>query len=527
MFKSLQKAIILVLLGIIIFPSFAFAQTFNDPYIPQQWYLNTLKMNQVWDYTRGAGQVIAVIDAGVDTDHPDLINNIWTNQKEISGDGIDNDHNGYIDDIHGWDFVDGGNNPYPHVVSCPKGTICDELAINHATVVSGIIAAEAGNGLDVAGLAPEAKIMPIRALDTLGSGSSADVIKGIDYAIKNGATIINMSFAGTIEDPELNTAIEKAYNAGLAVVVAAGNKEGTTQINLDTSPRYPICSRGTLGQKISFGVGSHDESGMLSDFSNYGSSCLDLIAPGDNITGIVVYDPALGFIPQVQTGFRGTSLAAPMVSGAIALIRSYRPGLSLSRIYQLLRENAGDVSAVNGSFALKIGAGALDILNIMTKLSLTSAIIPVDGLSFEDLVKSNLTSSVYYYGTDGKRYVFPDGKTYLSWYPDFSLVKTISPETLALIPFGGVVNMRPGTTLLKVTTSPQVYAVDKNGTLRWIANAQVAQDLYGDGWAKNIKDLQDAFFFNYHLGADINSIDDYSVVGALNNSRTISSDKGL
>lgn len=525
--KKLQKVLLLVLMGVIIFPSFAFAQNFNDPAISQQWYLNTLKMNQVWDYARGAGQVVAVIDAGVDIDHPDLINQIWTNQKEIAGDKIDNDRNGFIDDIHGWDFVDRDNDPQPPVIKCTVGSECDDLAFHHGTVVAGTIAAESGNGLDIAGLAPEAKIMPLRVLDSLGSGSSGDVIKGIDYAIKNGATIINMSFAGSIEDSQLNNAIEKAYNAGLAVVVAAGNKEGTMQIDLDTSPRYPICSRGTVGQKISFGIGAHEEQGKLADFSNYGSSCLDLIAPGDNITGLMVYDPSNDFVTQVGNGFRGTSLATPMAAGAIALIRSYRPSLTLSRVYQLLRENARDVSAINANFALDIGAGAMDILNVMAALSMTPAITPVDGLFFGDVLKSNLTSSVYYYAEDGKRYVFPDSKTYLSWYPDYSLVKTISPEMLASVPFGGVVNIRPGTTLLKVTTSPQVYAVDRNGTLRWIANEDVARDLYGDTWFEDIRDLQDAFFFNYHLGSDINSSLDYSVVSSLNNSRTISKDKGL
>jgi len=527
MFKSLHKTLITALVGITLFPSFAFAMTFNDPYISKQWYLSSLNMSRVWDYARGAGQVIAVIDAGVEINHPDLINQIWTNQKEILGDRIDNDNNGFIDDIHGWDFIDNDNDPHAHLPVCPDPQNCDDLPFHHATIVSGIIAAEAGNGLDIAGLAPEAKIMPIRALDSQGSGSSADVIKGIDYAIKNGATVINMSFAGTLEDPELNNAIERAYNAGLAVVIASGNKEGDTPINLDASPRYPICSRGSSGQKISFGVGSHDISGKLSDFSNYGSNCLDLIAPGEEITGIVVYDPANGYPDQVQTGFRGTSLAAPMASAAIALIRSFRPGLSLSRIYQLLRENASDVSSVNGDMALKIGAGALNIINIMNKLSSTSAVMPIEGLLFGDLVKSKQTTSVYYYAEDGRRYVFPDGKTYLSWYPDFSLVKTISPENLAMMPLGGVVNVRPGTMLLKVTTSPQVYAVDKNGTLRWIADEVTARDLYGDNWFKNIKDLQDAFFFNYHLGPDINSPVNYSVAGVLNNSRTISQDKGL
>lgn len=527
MHKIFQKTLILLMAGTMLIPSFVSAATFNDPYISQQWYLNTLNMSQVWDYSRGLGQVVAVIDAGIDIDHPDLVNRIWVNQREIFGDGVDNDRNGYVDDIRGWDFVDGDNDTHPYVTKCSNRNTCDDLALNHGTVVSGIIAADSNNGVDIAGLAPEARIMPLRALDALGSGSSADVIKGIDYAIKNGATILNMSFAGNIEDPELNHAIERAYNAGIAVVVAAGNKEGDSQIDLDVSPRFPICSRGSTGQKISFGVGAHDQNGKLADFSNYGSDCLDLIAPGDNITGIVLYDPANGYNSQVESGFRGTSLAAPMASGAIALIRAYRPGLSLARVYQLLRENARDVSGVNGADALKIGAGALDILNVMVTLSTTPAISPIDGLTFQDLVKSNSTTSVYYYAEDGKRYVFPDGKTYLSWYPDFSLVKTISVETLSQIPFGGVVNIRPGTTLLKVTTSPQVYAVDKNGTLRWITNEQVAIELYGNDWYQNIKDLQDAFFFNYHVGADINSIADYSIVGALNNSRTISSDKGL
>lgn len=120
------------------------------------------------------------------------------------------------------------------------------------------------------------------------------------------------------------------------------------------------------------------------------------------------------------------------------------------------------------------------------------------------LITTPTTDAVYYCGADGKRYVFPNSKIFFSWYEDFSDVQTITPEELASIPIGGAVTYRPGTRLIKITTDPKVYAVSRGGELRWITSEEIAETLYGSGWAKQVEDLPDAYFANYRIGEPIN-----------------------
>lgn len=146
--------------------------------------------------------------------------------------------------------------------------------------------------------------------------------------------------------------------------------------------------------------------------------------------------------------------------------------------------------------------------------------------SYGDLVKAS-GSSVYYYGPDGKRYVFPTEKTYFSWYADFSSVRTITDAELSAIPIGGNVTYRPGVRMLKVTTDPRTYAVDANGTLRWVETETVASALYGSNWAQKVDDLPDPFFVNYRLGTSLISSTDYSASSRTTSATTIAVDRGL
>ncbi|MDO8584020.1 MAG: hypothetical protein Q7R83_02465 [bacterium] len=155
--------------------------------------------------------------------------------------------------------------------------------------------------------------------------------------------------------------------------------------------------------------------------------------------------------------------------------------------------------------------------------SFTLAATPI---SSGDLIKAS-GPTVYYYGEDGKRYVFPTEKTYFSWYTDFSAVKTVSDSELASYPLGGNVTYRPGTRLVKITTDPKVYAVDKKGTLRWMENETIAKTLYGADWAKKVDDLPDAFFINYVIGAAVVTTADFIPVTATNDATSINADKGL
>ena len=184
-------------------------QAFTQSYTPSdsnmiyQTYLDMINIGPSWSDELKVNKevVVAVLDSGVDLDHPDLIDSIWTNTEEIAGDGIDNDKNSYIDDRFGWDFVDSDNNPEPDL---DEGY--DFTAANHGTVIAGIIAATA-NDNGIVGIAPKAKIMPLKILDSKGVGNTLVLSQAIDYAVENGADIINLSLVGDTYGPNLEESI--------------------------------------------------------------------------------------------------------------------------------------------------------------------------------------------------------------------------------------------------------------------------------------------------------------------------------
>ncbi len=215
---------------------------------------------EAWDITVGSRDVVvAVIDTGVAYDHPDLIDNIWSNSGESScADGIDNDNNGYIDDCHGWDFIGSDNNPMDYN--------------GHGTHVAGIIAATGNNNEGVAGVMWEARILPLRFIGINGTGTTADAVSAILYAGRNGAHIINLSWGGSKFSNILKDAIDVS---GAVVVCAAGNNSS----NNDMNPDYPASF--TSPNIISVAASDIDDN--LAFFSNYGKKSVDLTAPGVNI----------------------------------------------------------------------------------------------------------------------------------------------------------------------------------------------------------------------------------------------------
>ncbi len=152
-------------------------------------------------------------------------------------------------------------------------------------------------------------------------------------------------------------------------------------------------------------------------------------------------------------------------------------------------------------------------------------LVPVGSKASGTLVKSPSFSAVYYLGADGKRYVFPNENVYKSWYGDFSGVTTISDNELYSLQIGGNVTYKPGSKMVKITTDPKVYAVDRNGTLRWIVGEQIATELYGAEWARNVHDIPDAFFVNYKVGEPITKTDDFSPEGRMAGIANISEDR--
>ena len=261
------------------------ALTPDDEFIDEQWYLENIDAYTAWDTHTGDGSVIvAVLDTGIDLDHPDLEENIWVNNAEIASDGIDNDSNGWVDDVNGYDFVDDDGSPIP-----TQGETFDEGAVSHGTVIAGIIGAVGDNDEGVAGIIWDVQLMSVRILDNQGIGDSNLARQGVEYAVANGADVINLSFTGFDFDDNLRRTIEEAYEAGVVVVAAMGNADdGGT--NIDLSPIFPACFGERADEDWILGVAATDVDDVKADFSNYGAECTDISAPGENIFSAVYQD---------------------------------------------------------------------------------------------------------------------------------------------------------------------------------------------------------------------------------------------
>jgi len=286
----------------------------GEPLFGQQWALrNTgqtvngfkgvadvdMNVPEAWAVTQGsASVVVAVLDNGVDLSHPDLAGRAWINPGEIAGNGIDDDGNGHVDDVNGWDFCDGDNTLF-----APGQT--------HGTHVAGSIAAS-GNGVGIAGVAPKVKLMVVRFLsddDADDCGTDTQAAEAIEYAVSMGARIVNASWGGTGVSSALHGAIAAAPNT--LFVAAAGNSNSNND-------QFPV-SPASLDLPNILSVAAIHNEGHLSDFTNYGPVSVDLVAPGDDI---------LSLVPGGTYGLdSGTSMAAPHASGVAALAVSARPSL--------------------------------------------------------------------------------------------------------------------------------------------------------------------------------------------------------
>jgi subtilisin family serine protease len=347
----LRLRLLSVGLSLSLLPSLALAQTPNDPMFADQWYLQTIAAPSAWDVTTGSSSVIvAVLDTGLDLDHEDIAANLWTNAKEIAENGIDDDKNGYIDDVHGWDFVSGDNDPS----AAPTSDSSPE-AIAHGTLIAGEIGAVGNNSLGVTGVNWKVKIMPVRMLNDQGSGTEYDAANAIRYAVKNGAKVINLSFAGNETHASLTSAVKDAYANGVVVVAAMGNDSRNT----DSSPVYPACLR-TTDQDWVIGVTAVDEGDRGTSFTNYGAICADIAAPGTNISGLSYYDLAQGYSRQYYGPWNGTSMASPLVAGAAALLFARYPTLSAGDVRNILKLSVDPVQR-SGFDAGALGAGRLNV----------------------------------------------------------------------------------------------------------------------------------------------------------------------
>ena len=309
--------------------------------------------SSAWDIETGARNpvIVAVIDTGLDYFHPDLgRDNIWRNPKEVPN-GKDDDGNGYVDDMIGWNFVDRNNKPWDRA--------------GHGTHVAGTIAAATGNGEGIAGINRGVRIMPLKVLNFIGRGRSSSIAEAIFYAVANGAKVINLSLGGHHISKIEQHAVDYAYGKGVVVVVAVGNE------GIDAADYGPAA----LANVIS--VGASDLEDKRAGFSNWGK--VDLVAPGVEIlslrarrtdfvlvAGVKDYEAGANFVgPQAKYYHAsGTSFAAPFVSGVASLLFAKNPDLTAEQVIRIITQSARDIEApgwdrVSG-FGLLDARAALD-----------------------------------------------------------------------------------------------------------------------------------------------------------------------
>ncbi|MDQ8202921.1 S8 family serine peptidase [Pelagicoccus sp. SDUM812003] len=289
----------------------------NDPSYGrgEQWALNHRQDNDIdapegWRTRTSAGDIIiAITDSGIRLDHEDLKANLWTNSREIANNGIDDDGNGYVDDVHG------------------ANTIAPSLSANddngHGTHVAGIAGAVGNNSIGIAGVAWDVNLMAVKCLNKDGQASVSSLVDGIDYAIENGAHIINASWGGYGFAPALRDAIYRAQDAGIFFVTAAGN---------DASSQLPVPAAYPIDCVVA--VGAVDDDGERASYSNYGWRTLDVMAPGSGILS------SWHSRTNAYASLSGTSMAAPLVSGTLALNLAQHPDSDIDEQIARLRASA-------------------------------------------------------------------------------------------------------------------------------------------------------------------------------------------
>jgi subtilisin family serine protease len=273
-----------------------------------------------WDLRMTSSNIIvAVIDTGIDTSHPDLSSNLWVNPGEIAGNGVDDDSNGKVDDVNGWDFVNNDNNP------------ADDNG--HGTYVSGIIGGKGNDSIGIAGVTWAVRLMILKILDSTGFGTVANEVSAIQYATTKGAHIINASLGGSLS----SQAEKDAIDAFPGLFVAAAGNSGTDD---DAPPSfYPACY--TSPNIIA--VAATDQNDALASFSDFGTTCVDLAAPGVNI---------ISDFPGVSLAVgSGTSAATPFVSGVAALLKAQEPNRTTAEIRSAILNNVDVKASLSGKVA--------------------------------------------------------------------------------------------------------------------------------------------------------------------------------
>lgn len=292
----------------------------NDPLYPVQWSPHKINAPEAWDiYTGSLQTIVAVVDTGVDYNHRDLQGNMWVNEAELNGtEGVDDDENGYVDDIYGYNFIYNNSDP-----------IDDH---GHGTLCSGIIAAKGDNGLDITGICWNTKIMALKFMGSLGEGSASDAVLALYYAVANGADIISNSWGTPDESNLLKDAFDYAYSQGVIIVGSAGND------NYSDFPRYPAAYEHVISVAA---TDSNDNKWFLSNYGDW----VDIAAPGADILSLRAEGTSAGTsYNQYTATSSGTSIACPHIAGTCALLLSANPLMTHDQVYNILMRTADPIS---------------------------------------------------------------------------------------------------------------------------------------------------------------------------------------
>lgn len=350
-----------------------------DPLFNNQWGMNQIGVKDGWKMSKGNPDlIVAVLDTGVDYTHEDLVDNMWRNSGEMGRDmqgrdkatnGVDDDKNGYIDDIVGWDFAAKDNKPYDMTTSIFE-MLMGGGNPGHGTHCAGNVAARSDNGKGIAGVAPHVKIMALRFITEKGQGTTADAVAALNYAAKMGAKVTSNSWGsegeGDPNDPEnkaLRDVIRSAEQQGVLFVAAAGNGHNGVGYNNDTDakPGYPA----SYDDDIIISVAAVDEAGALGSFSNWGARTVDLGAPGVKVFSTTVannYSDKVIDFAGIQANWDGTSMATPHVAGAAALYWSLHPEATWRDVKNAILTSVKRTSTMQGK---STSGGVLDVSNLM------------------------------------------------------------------------------------------------------------------------------------------------------------------
>jgi len=354
----------------------------SDPLFGDEYpYMQAVKAPAAWDVTTGSPSVIvAVVDTGVDVQHKDLKPNIWVNPREVPNNGIDDDNDGCVDDVNGCAFVSDSS---PGCENVTNGFVNDD--IGHGTFVAGVIAA-AANGTGIVGVARNVRIMPVKVLDCYGAGDTVATARGIVYAARNGARVINLSLGGVEDAQIVRDAVDEATRAGAIVVAAAGN---------DGVPTISFPAR--IPEVLAVGAASRANPAARAPFSNWGPG-VDVVAVGEDIVGPVPASRCNFLFTCVSQGpwayGDGTSFSAPQASGLAALMLSLNPALTPAQITNIIENSATAVPP--GSTPGWAGFGRLDMLQAVRAVKLNQP--PGDAC---------VVASV----SDGQTFTCSDGRT--------------------------------------------------------------------------------------------------------------------